>query len=87
MEKLIGVLVSTIFGEVKQNHGFINFTGENIDFVFKLGFYDFNPVLARDMSPIVAHHEHLIGTDGVQHSEDYCKYLTFLIVYVCVFFF
>ena len=36
MEKLIGVLVSTIFAEAKQNHGFINFTGENIDFVFKI---------------------------------------------------
>ena len=60
---------------------------EKISILFsKLGFYDFNPVLARDMSPILAHHEHLISADGIQHSDDYCKYLTFLIVYVCVFF-
>ena len=72
MEKVIGVLVSTILAEAKQSHGFINFTGENIDFVFKIRLLRFNPVLARDMSPIVAHHEHFIGADGVQHSEDYC---------------
>ena len=36
MENLIGVLVSIIFAEAKQNHVFINFTGENIDFVFKI---------------------------------------------------
>ena len=36
MEKIIGVSVSTIFAEAKQNHGFINFTRENIDFVFKI---------------------------------------------------
>ena len=35
MEKLIRVLVSTIFAEAKQNHGF-NFIGGNIKFVFKI---------------------------------------------------
>ena len=35
MEKLIRVLVSTIFAEAKQNHGFI-FIGGKINFVFKI---------------------------------------------------
>ena len=35
METLIQVLVSAIFTEAKQNHGFI-FTGGNINFVFKI---------------------------------------------------
>ena len=35
MEKLIRVLVSTIFAEAKQNRVFI-FTGGNINFVFRI---------------------------------------------------